>query len=213
MRRKTTTTTTQPAPPPLSAAALLASMAAAQPTTGPKSRTLAVSIPELDDDIEVWARAKAQLDQAEAAMRDAEARIIEAGSRARRDACRRAGKVEASIRINGRVTLIQKCQYSPIPLDSGERLAAAFGADRDRYFVLATEAKLTDQAVADEALLSDILRAIGPDRFAAAFTVRQTYRPTEAFHADYTLRPEVEHRAAAMVADQTIKAHKPTLRV
>lgn len=201
-----------PPPSPVSAAALLASMAT-QPTTGHKSSTPAASIPELTEDIDAWARAKAQLDQAEAAMRDAEAKIIERGSKARLEACRRMGKVESSVRINGRVTLTQKCQYSPIPMEAADRLDEAFGHARSHYFVVSTEAKLTDAAVNDAALMEDILGAIGPGRFAAAFQVKQVFKVSEAFHNDYTLKPEIQERAAGLIEDQTIKPYKATLRV
>lgn len=200
-------------PAPFTAASLLASMAAAAPTKGGKSATPAVSLPELESTIDRWAEAKSQRDRFEAIMADAEAQIIAEGTRARLEACRRAGKVESSVRINGRVTMTQKCQYSAVPMEAAGRLDEAFGHSRAVYFTVATDAKLTDAAVNDAGLLEDIMKAIGPARFAQAFQVKQVFKPSEAFHTDYTLRPEIEARAAELVQDQTIKPYKPSLRV
>jgi hypothetical protein len=172
-----------------------------------------VKIPELEETIDRWTEAKQQRDRFEAIMADAEAQILAEGSRARLDACRRSGKVESSVRINSRVTMTQKCQYSPVPMEAAARLDEAFGHSRAVYFTVATEAKLTEAAVNDAALLDDIMEALGPARFAQAFTVKQVLKPSEAFHTDFTLKPEVEQRAQELMQDQTIKAYKPSLRV
>ena len=194
---------------------LLADMAGEQAAAkGKKSTAVQVSAPQLQPHIERWIAAKAQADAAKATMETEGDQIISAAQPLRLAWCAKQGRVESTVRINGALSMTQKCQYCDIGAEHAPALDDAFGeTERGRYFADRLAIALTDEAAADEGVLSDLVAALGPDRFRQVFKVSRWLEPTESFHADYTTREEVQQQAAELMSLQIIKPYKPALRV
>ncbi len=194
--------------------AMLAGMASDQAGAKKKGSTaLQLSAPELQPHIDRWKAAKAQRDTAEAIMTSEEDQIISTAAPMRLEACRRAGRVESTAKINGAISMTQKCQYTKISAEHADTLDQVFGDARPRYFTERLSIALTDEAAADEQVLSDLVEALGPDRFRQVFKVARWLEPTESFHSDYTLRADVQEQARELVSAEIVKPYKPSLRV
>jgi hypothetical protein len=197
----------------VSALAAVAAIAAATPKpAAARSGKLAAHDPSLDDPIARFLEAKREADRWTALMETAEAQIIERGRELRIAECRRARRLESSIRLNNAVTMTQKAQYCKIDPAYIADMETAFGADAGRYFVQRLKIELTEQSAADENVLAELLRAFGEDGFARIFKTTRTVEVTEQFHHDLTLLPEVEAAARPFLDDETIKPYKPTVR-
>lgn len=197
----------------LSAMGLLADMAQDQGAKKSKSTAVQISAPQLQPHIERWKAAKAAADAAEATMATEADQIISAAQPLRLAYCAKMGRVESTVRINGALSMTQKCQYSKVPAEHAPALDDAFGHSRAQYFTDRLSIALTDEAAADEEVLSSLIEALGPDRFRQVFKVSRWLEPTEVFHTDYTTKAEVQDRAAELIDAQIIKPYKPALKV
>lgn len=197
----------------LSAMGLLADMAQDQAKGKSKSTAIQVSAPQIQPSIERWKAAKAAMDSAKATMTAEEDQIITVAQPLRLAWCAKQGKVESTVRINGALSMTQKCQYSPIATEHAAALDDAFGHAREQYFKDGLSIALTDEAAQNEEVLGDLIAALGPDRFRQVFKVSRWIEPTEVFHTDYTTKPEVQQRAAELIEAQIVKPYKPSLRV
>jgi hypothetical protein len=191
---------------------LLNSMADAAPD-GPKAKQkLTASEPALEPHIDQYLNAKAKEAEWASVAATAAEQIKSAGKRLRIDACRRAGAVHASCAINGRVQIMQKCQYTEIKAPHLPAIREVFSAEEMlRYFPSTMKLELVGDANANEALLKQIIAAIGPGAFKAAFKVSRKVTVSEAFHRAVTLDPEVEAKARPLMDMHVIKAYEPTI--
>ncbi len=193
--------------------ALLAGMAQqTEKKKGKSAEKPAVNDASLDGSIGQWMEADKEVKKWEGVRTTAEAQILAFAAPARLSECRRMGKVESTIRINGRVNMTQKCQYCVVAMQQLPAIKEAFGTDADRYFKPRTKLELTEAAAEDKELLAKLIEALGPEKFAASFAVKQFAEVTEAFHTDFTLKPEVEAKARPFMEMEALKAYKPTLR-
>lgn len=210
-----------PTPPAAAAASkgsggalgLIASMAAAAPAKKGRTDKLTVSLPEMEPHIERFIEAQGEIDRWTAIAETERAQIDAAAGPARLEACRRAGKAEASVLINQRMTYTQQNRYSAIPAERMPELEEAFGHSARDYFRQTLKIELTEAAAEDEELLGALIEAIGPEVFARSFKVTRSVKVTEAFHTDYTLKPGVQERAQPFTDDQTIRAARASLKV
>jgi hypothetical protein len=189
-------------------------LAKAKPAKASKSSTrFGADLPALEPHIGRWIEAKAERDKYASIMETSEAQIIEAGLPLLLDSCARERRVETSIRLNNRVTLTRKNQYSKIPDEHIGALRETFTQDYPRYFAEQLNVSLTLEAAADEKFLSILVAALGPDEFAARFNVTRTVTPTEAFHVDYTVMPQVRAESQPFIESEVIKPYKPSLKI
>ena len=185
---------------------------AADTGTKKKSDKLAVNLPSLDEQIDRFTEATAEMKQQKAIAETAGQQIISEVSEQRFQLCRKEGRAESSVRVNGRVTFTQKCQYSPVPGEALPELEAAFGAEFGRYFPNVLSIKLNAAAASDEATLESLIGAIGADKFQEWFEIERKVLPSEMFHTDMTMRPEVQATAQPFIDMGVIKPYKPTIR-
>lgn len=192
------------------AAALVAGLALAG--MKPKGGKPEVKDPSLDPLIEKRIEQKRAFDDAEAALATTDDQLLATIGPKRLEACRRLGKVESSIRVNGKLTMTQKAQYCEIPQERENDLAAAFGEKARVYFPARVSLSLTDEAAQDEGVLQALVDALGPEKFEQVFRAKRVLIVSEVFHVESTLSEEVAQLAKPFTDDQTIRAFKPTLR-
>ena len=104
---------------------------------------------------------------------------------------------------------IAKNQYKKVPTTDKEKLAAIFdpqepGKEVDsaptpntnKLFAVATEIKLTADALADSEILTKLVKAVGEENFRKYFAVERNLVPTVAFHHarffDTDLMPKIQ---------------------
>lgn len=193
--------------------ALLAGMAQqTEKKKGGKDVKPQITEPAMDAAIAQWIEADKEAKKWDGIRTTAEAQILAFAAPARLTECRRMGKVESTVRVNGKLNMTQKCQYCAVSMQHLPALKEAFGADADRYFKPRTKLELTEAAAEDKELLAKLIEALGPAKFAASFSVKQFAEVTEAFHGDFTLKPAVEAKARPFMESEIVKAYKPTLR-
>jgi hypothetical protein len=192
--------------------ALLAAMAQQTEKKGGRDANPQVHEPAMDAAISQWIEADKEAKKWDGIRTTAEAQILAFATRARLAECRRMGKVESTVRINGKISMTQKCQYCAVGMQQLPAIKEAFGADADRYFKPRTKLELTEAAAEDKELLGKLIKALGPKVFARSFTVKQFAEVTETFHNDFTLKAEVEAKAGPFLEREALKAYKPSLR-
>ncbi|MGE5607798.1 MAG: hypothetical protein ACM359_00945, partial [Bacillota bacterium] len=125
--------------------ALLAGMAQqTEKKKGKSAEKPAVNDASLDGSIGQWMEADKEVKKWEGIRTTAEAQILAFAAPARLAECRHMGKVESTIRLNGKVNMTQKCQYCVVPMQQLPGLTAAFGTDADRYFKPRMKLELTE---------------------------------------------------------------------
>ena len=173
----------------------------------------AINDPALAESIETYIARKAEAETA-TALKDAAAEQIISAVRPRRlEACAAAGKVLASVTVNNRLTYTQTCRYSTVAEERKEALADAFGDAFGRYFADTLAISLKRESANDEAVLSRLIDALGGDFFAEHFEVKRDLLVQEAFHNDYSIRPEVQAIAEPFIDEQTIRPYSPSLKI
>lgn len=193
--------------------AILAGMAQQSEKKKGKEAKPQISEPAMDATIAQWIEADKEIKKWDGIRTTAEAQILAFAAPARLAECRRMGKVESTVRLNGKVSMTQKCQYCSVAATQLPALKEAFGPAADRYFQSKLQLSVTEAAAADKALLGKLIAALGPEEFAKAFAVKQVIEVGEAFHSDFTLNPEIEAKARPFMDTEAIKAYKPSLRV
>jgi hypothetical protein len=199
--------------PKMSAVALVAAMAGkAQSKKGSREAKPTAVDPSMDATIEQWINADQEEAKWKSIKATAEAQLLEFGRKARVAACRKIGKVESTIRLNGKLNMTAKCQYSKIPIGSEDKLREVFGDSYDQYFLTKTDLSLNEAAVNDPQVLQELVEAIGADKFNAWFTALQVIEVTESFHTDVTLKPAIEEKAKPLIESEIIKPYKASFR-
>ncbi len=193
--------------------ALLAGMAQqTEKKKGSKDAKPQLTEPAMDAAISQWLEADREVKKWEGIRTTAEAQILAFAAPARLAECRRLGRVESTVRINGKLNMTQKCQYCAVGMPQLPAIKAAFGPDADRYFKTRTKLELTEAAAEDQELLGKLIEALGPEKFAGSFAVKQFAEVTETFHTDFTLKSDVEAQARPFMDTEAIKPYKPALR-
>ena len=226
------------APPPKAAGPssnpldLLRQLAGARPAKSKKPAAPVAERPDMGPTIKGWHEAKKLADQYTSVQKTFAAQIIAAASAERLAACRRAGQVLTTVRLDGGpeagglgVTVTQTSRYCRLPDEKPEQqarrdeLLAAFGDDAPRYFAEQLEVTLADGAADRDDYQAFLAEYVGVlighfgERFAQWFKVTRSFAPTQAFHNDYALRPDVEAKARPFVDDETIKPYAPSVKV
>lgn len=199
---------------PANALDLIAGLAKRAPAKkGARPAKPEITEPGLDAAIDQWIAADKEVDKWEGVKTTAEAQILAFARPARLDVCRGMGKVESTVRLNNKVVMTAKCQYSKVAAEHMDALREAFPERFDTYFKLRTRLELLPSATEDPAILQALVDALGPDRFAAVFAVTQYGEVTETFHSDYTLKADVQAAAEPFIESEVVKPYKPSLRV
>ncbi len=196
--------------------ALLSGMAASAPAKKGKDK-LAFTDPALAPHVAGFIDADQKADEW-ASVRDTHAAQIRAvAGPGRLAACRRAGRVESSLVVNGALTFSQKNQFCPVDPANLPALGDAFGEAAGRYFLPTMDVSLTPEVTGDpealKALVGVLLSALGAERFRASFKVVQRVKVSESFYDDWTLNPAVQATADPFIQSEVIKPYQPTLRV
>lgn len=178
-----------------------------------KSKTPVVELPNHKAAIDAWLKAHADEKDAKARMATAEQDFLGDAEDARVGECRRDGKFHTSVKLNGQVTVSVQNRYSPIdPKEYGE-LEKAFGNKAEDFFKSKTEISLTDAALNDETLLQKLIAAVGEDKVATYFNVKQFVQPTELFHETRALNAEVGEKAKKLIDEGIIRPFKASVKV
>ncbi len=196
--------------------ALLSDMAGSAPAKKKGADRLTLTDPALDPDCRGFVEADQKADEW-ASKRDTHAAQIRAAAGpGRLKACRAAGRVEASIVVNGLVTVAQKNQFSLIDPAHRPALDEAFGEDAKRYFIDSMDVAFTDEVTGDEqalrSLVGALMSVLGAERFKASFKVTRRVKVSEAFYIDWTLNPDVAAKADPLIQSEIIKPYTPTVR-
>ena len=194
-----------------SAASIVAAMAAkAKPKGG--SDTLTAQSSAIEPIIVQWENAKKEEEKWASLRKTCEAQLLMHGRSMRLEACRRVGRVESTISLNGKLKMTAKNQYSKIDMAHADKLREVFGEAFPQYFHVNTDMKLTEKAADDETILTQIIEAIGAENFQAWFDATQHIAVTESFHTDLTLKPAVEALAAPLIQNEIIKPYSPSFK-
>ena len=158
------------------------------------------------------------------AKKDAEAKLADLGQIISEEAneqivseSRRAGAVQSSLRLNGKLTFIAPGnRYCAISLDDDEKVEAIkekFGADAyEGYFNEGHEVKLNVDL--DDDVLNDLVELCekrGID-FEEMFSVKSVVKPTELFTSDRITKAGVQASFDEAVAEGLVKPYKATLK-
>ena len=153
-----------------------------------KSDTPAVRSDVLDEKLKRLVEAKRLAKDLDAEIKLIAADCQPEAERLRLDYCRQTGSAASSIKING-VTFVVQNKYSKIPLSEAEGLQARFNGKTETYFTKQSEVKVDVTKLTPEALKALLL--------CGAATVERFFKPTDAFHTDATLDPNVHALAEA----------------
>ena len=192
--------------------ALINSMAGKADGKKKKSGSPQILAPELKEPTRRFLEAKAKMDAAESELTMAADQLRTAAVPLRVKWCRENQRVEASIRINGEVSLTSMNKYSPVQAEHIQALGNVFGEDTKRYFAPQLKIAVNESAAADPVFLNALIKAVGPEEFAKRFKVDRTFAVTEAFHHDVTLKPEVAEKAAPFMASEIVKHYTESLK-
>jgi hypothetical protein len=204
--------TSAPTSAAFAALGLVASLAKPKGRAADAKQRFSVNLPELQPHVDGWIGADNEMDRAKSLRQTEEDQILSVAVPQLIEQCRRAGKVETSIRINNAITLTRKNQYCPLPDANIDEVRKLAGVTFPRYFAEKLKIELTAEAAADEAFLQKLLGALGPGEFAARFNVTRSVVPTEEFHRAVTLDRAVADKAAPLLEQQIIRPYKPSLR-
>jgi hypothetical protein len=163
--------------------------------------------------IETYITRKSEAETATALMEAAKEQIVSFVRPKRLEACAAAGKVIASLSVNNRLTFTQTCRYSNVLQERGDALREAFGESFARYFADTLSISLKRESANDESVLTKLVESLGGEFFAANFDVRRDLIVKDAFHNDYSCRPEVTELAQPFLDEQTIRPYAPSLKV
>jgi hypothetical protein len=188
-------------------------LAKTAPARGSKSEKPAVNDPALNAQIEEFIRLKHEAETAVSLRDAAEEQIISTVRPHHLDACRRAGEALTSMTVNGRLNFIQKNQYTNVPEERADDLAAAFGEQFEQLFRPTLKISLLERSANNEAVLETLLTKLGPEFFAEHFAVKRDLVVQKTFHERYCTDPQVQALAKPFVEDRTVRAYKPTLTV
>lgn len=204
-------------------AMLDAAAAGAAPAKGKKKAALVWQSQTAADLIRQYLDTKRQLESLQGLATTIEDQIAAEGKRARLELCRRHNRLEASVVVTGTkpddpsVRVEQQCSYSAIdPAAHGEALREmneAFGPEAyAQYFADERSIEVREQFVSDRAFLQRLMAAFGAE-FSTYFAVKKVVKPTETFHSDYTLKPEVQAKADPFVQRDVIKPRKASVKL
>lgn len=196
---------------PLDVDALLNAAAASKPNRT-KSKTPEVTIKNLDSEIAKWIAAHQAIATATAELRQAEAAILPAALKARKEACRQMGSFASGAVVNGALMATWQNKYSVIPLEAGADLEKAFGEDWQQYFTKVTEVSLTDKAVQDADALRKMIEAAGAEKFKEYFNVSISFSPTEKLHQGIVMDEKVDTKAQKLLDANILKPYKGAIK-
>lgn len=194
------------------AASILTKMAGRTASGKSKAGKLEVHDPALDTVIDEVVAQKRASETADSLLRQAEDQLGAAIHPERLRLCRQSGRVEASVRVNNRVTFTQQCRYSKVDEEHRAAVEAAFGQRFASFFRLTWSVALTAEAAGNEQLVNELVKLIGEERFMSCFVVRGDLEVTEAFHSAFTLEPEIEKAARPLMDQGVIKPFKASTR-
>jgi hypothetical protein len=193
--------------------ALLADAATAAPATKSKSKAPRVEIKGLEPKIKQWIKAKTDMDNAEAEMKSAAVEIIAAADEAKKAECRKVGKYETSIVINGQVQVVTQNKYSKIDPSKKAEIEKVVGEEEYcKLFTTKTEVELTDAALADGEILKKLIGAVGPDKFKTYFKVSQTLVPTSVLHEGIVMDKELDVKTQKLKDAGILKPYTPAVK-
>lgn len=191
---------------------LLSKAAKSQPKTKGKGKTPGVNNLQIDAAIDSWLVANRELKDAEARMARHGEQIRSEAEVAHHNACVRDGKYESSVKLNDKVVVSVKNQYSDIDVDHEDELKAIFGDKYDDYFRKKNVVAMTDAAMNDADFLKKLVEVFGDDVFAERFSVKQVIKPTEVFHEQRCMKPDVHAKGQEAISQGLVTPYKPTIK-
>jgi|GEM_PF-1611569 len=182
-----------------------------------KEKSAKSKVPVLTVSNEIKARAakirevKAELDSLESMYETLSAEIVESVSPIRETLCRQQG-YQSSVRIPDTkglsIGISWSDKYSRIGAENEKALREIAGDSFDEYF--SRDMVITVKDISEESL-KEIVKAVGPERFAQFFSVEKTFKPNTRFtHEQFTAFTQ-EQRQKLMQAG--VKQNKPSIRV
>jgi len=123
----------------------------------------------------------------------------------------------SAVHVNGKVMVVTQNRYSKIPVDDAEVLEDTFGKDdMDKYFVRKRAISFSKAVLQNDEKLGEIIAALQqvmePEEFHENFDIENYIEPTEIFHKDRYLDPEVAAKADELIEAGIIKPTKPSVK-
>ena len=193
--------------------AVLSGAASGKPKGKSKSKTPRVEIPSLVAEVKRWRAAKQATKDAEAEMAAAEEKIIPLAIEHRKKECRREGKFDSAVVVNGEIQVVSQNKYSKIDKGLLAELTKVFGADAEKMFAFKREVSLTQAALNDKEILKKLIAAVGAENFRTFFEVTEFYVPTDVLHEGIVLDESIDKKASRLVEAGVLKQSKPSIRV
>lgn len=120
------------------------------------------------------------------------------------------GGYSSALRIpldDGEVNVVWTDKYSKIPESQGGLIGQVVGSKYDNYFETKIEIKVKD--VSTESL-TELIEAVGADRFASFFEVEKYVKPTTKFTQESCFLPKKQQEK---LAELGVKQYKPSVKV
>ncbi len=153
---------------------------------------------------------KEQLDSAESMYETLGAEFIQKVAPLRDDLCRRS--YQSSVRVPDTkglsVGISWSDKYCAIPSENEDALRELAGVAYDDYFTGSIEVSVRD--ISEESL-TELVKAVGPERFARFFSVVKTIKPTTRFTQEQFNVYTPEQRQQFILAG--VKQFKPSIKV
>lgn len=187
---------------------------AAKKQTKKKSKSTAhcVNIDGIDEAIEKWQANSMAKKNAEAIMKICEKQLIPIAESERLKESQSIGECVTTVRLNGKINVTAKNQYSEIADDDVEQLSKIFGKDFKRFFAEKLEISLTPKAIEDEEIVAKLVAAVGEENLTEYFEIKQKLVPTTAFHNERSTNQKIGEKAAKAINDGLVKPYKSTFK-
>ncbi len=193
---------------------LNAVLAGATAPKASKSKKSAVPVLVVGDDVKKLVtrvrEVKEELDSAESMYETLGAELIAKVAPLREDLCRKA--YQSSVRIPDAkglsVGISWADKYCAIPSENEEALRAIAGDAYDDYFTGSIEVSVRD--ISEESL-TELVKAVGPERFARFFSVTKTIKPATRFTQEQFNVFTPEQRQQFIISG--VKQFKPSIKV
>lgn len=186
--------------------------------TAPKvSKSSKSNVPVLTVSKDLQAKAarirevKNQLDSLESQYETLAAELVEGASPLRESLCVKQGYASAVRLPDGKglsIGISWSDKYSKISAENEKALRSIAGDKFDGFFK--ADMVVTVRDISEESL-KEIVKAVGPERFAQFFTVEKTFKPTTRFTQEAFTVFTPEQRRKFM--ETGVKQNKPSVKV
>lgn len=154
---------------------------------------------------------KGELDSAEAQFELLKSELVEKVTGARAELCKTG--YHSTVRVPDAqglsVSVTWSGSYSKVGIEKKDAIEGVVGERFEEFFSLVNEIKVRPEACGNQEMLTELIAAIGPERFAQFFEVSRTIKPTERYTTEFFTAFDEEQRTAL---SQVVKQYSPSIK-